>query len=202
LSEVTVPDSQLWWIVQLMPQADARALSGSAGLVALLTEMEQRGQSSASALSDYRDPWRNQLEALAIQSVHGIEDSDHPGAVSVMPDFVTGWGWVRATADKWITEFLASDLGLSKLDKLAKADADERHLAVLIYPDTDAGLGIAAATADLLDGSDGDLPCAEPPAPLTHLWLIAPTVPTRAFLWARESGWAVVRFADGLTQAV
>jgi hypothetical protein len=194
LSEVTVPHSQLWWLVQLTPQADARALNRSASLVALLTAMEQQGQSTASALSDYRDPWRDQLQALGIQSVHGIEDSDHPGAVSVMPDSVASYGWVRSTADNWITEFLASELGQSKLDKLAKADADERHLAVLIHPDTDAGLGIAGALADLPDGSGGDdLPSVDPPSPLTHLWLIAPTVPTRAFRWTRTSGWAVVR---------
>ena len=119
-----------------------------------------------------------------------------------MPCIVTGWGWVRATADQWITDFLATELGKNKLDKLAKADADERHLAVLIHPDTDAGLGIAAASADLLDGSGGgDLPSVVPPSPLTHLWLIAPTVPTRAFRWARISGWAAVRLPAEQPQA-
>jgi len=58
-----------------------------------------------------------------------------------------------------------------------------------MYPDTESGLGIAGALADLLDGEGGGgLPSAEPPMPLTHLWLIAPTVPTRAFRWVRSSG--------------
>lgn len=202
LSDLKSPGSQFAWLVNVTPQADARALRKSAGLVALLADMEQHGQSSASALSDYRDPWRDRLNALGIQSVHGVPGSGRPGAVYVVPGIVTGWGWVRATADQWITDFLATELGKNKLDKLAKADADERHLAVLIHPDTDAGLGIAAASADLLDGSGGgDLPSVEPPSPLTHLWLIAPTVPTRAFRWARSSGWAIVRLPAEQPQA-
>ena len=163
---------------------------------------EGQGVLSASSLSDYRDPWRDQLKALGIQSVHGIEGSSHPGAVSVMPDFVASYGWAGSRADDWVNEFLASDLGKSKLAKLARAVADERHLVVLMYPDTDGGLGIAGALADLLDGEGGGgLPSAEPPMPLTHLWLIAPTVPTRAFRWARSSGWSVVRFPPGQPQA-
>ena len=79
---------------------------------------------------------------------------------------------------------------------------DERHLVVLMYPDTDGGLGIAGALADLLDGEGGGgSPSAEPPMPLTHLWLIAPTVPTRASRWARSSGWSVVRFPPEQLQA-
>ena len=195
LSGLTVPGSQIWWLVQYTPQADARELSRSASLIALLTAMEGQGVLSASSLSDYRDPWRDQLKALGIQSVHGIEGSSHPGAVSVMPDFVASYGWAGPRANDWVNEFLASDLGKSKLAKLARAVADERHLVVLMYPDTDGGLGIAGALADLLDGEGGGgLPSAEPPMPLTHLWLIAPTVPTRAFRWARSSGWSVVRF--------
>lgn len=113
----------------------------------------------------------------------------------MMPDFVASYGWAGPRADDWVTEFLASDLGKSKLAKLARAVADERHLVVLMYPDTDGGLGIAGALADLLDGEGGGgLSSAEPPMPLTHLWLIAPTVPTRAFRWARSSGWSGVRF--------
>jgi hypothetical protein len=58
----------------------------------------------------------------------------------VVNDVVDGWGWVRVTADNWISDFLASKLGKSKL---ARAVADERHLAILIHPDTDAVHGIA-----------------------------------------------------------
>jgi hypothetical protein len=80
--------------------------------------------------------------------------------------------------------------------------ADERHLVVLMYPDTVSGLGIAGALADLLDGEGGGgLLSTEPPMPLTHLWLIAPTVPTRGFRWARSLGWSVVRFPPEQPQA-
>jgi len=193
LSTVTVPGSQFAWLVNVTPQANVRTLRKSAGLVALLTDMEQQGQSSASALSDYRDPWRDRLEAFGIQSVHGLEGSARPGAVYVVPDIVASYGWVRPTADKWITDFLASELGKNKLNKLGKADAPERHLVVLIHPDTDAGLGIAGSLADLRDGAVGDaLPSVVPPSPLTHLWLMAPTDPPRAFRWTDISGWAVV----------
>ena len=99
LSTVTVPSSQFAWLVNVTPQANVRALRKSAGLVALLTDMEQQGQSSASALSDYRDPWRDRLEAFGIQSVHGLEGSARPGAVYVVPDIVASYGWMRPTAD-------------------------------------------------------------------------------------------------------
>jgi hypothetical protein len=72
-----------------------------------------------------------------------------------MPDFVASYGWAGPRAGDWVDEFLASDLGKSKLAKLARAVADERHLVVLMYPDTDGGLGIAGALADLLDGKGG-----------------------------------------------
>lgn len=104
--------------------------------------MEQQGYLSASALSDYSDPWRERLKAHGIQFVHGFRDTGHSGAVYVVNDVVGGWGWVRVTADQWISGFLESELGLKKLDKLARAVADERHLAILIHPDTDAGHGI------------------------------------------------------------
>lgn len=195
LSKVTVPGSQFWWLIQLTPQADARALRKTA-LVDLLTDMEQQGQPSVTTLSDYRNPMRCRLKELGIQAVHGFAgSSDRRGAVSVMPDIVAGWGWVRLTADKWITDFLATKLAKDHLDKLAKADASERHLAVLLYPDTEAGLGIAAA--DLREGAvSDDLPSVVPAPPLTHLWLIAPTVPAKAFRWAHSSGWAVVELAS------
>jgi hypothetical protein len=193
LSELTVPASRFAWFVNITPQADVRALRGSAGLVALLTEMEQQGLASASALSDYRDPWRDRLEALGIQSVHGVEDSDRPGHVYVMPAVVASWGWVRQTANQWITDFLATELAKNKLRKLARADTAERHLAVLIHPDTEAGLGIAVTD---------ELPSVVPPRPLTHVWLIAPTDPPRALRWTHITGWAVVHLHAGQRQSV
>lgn len=150
-----------------------------------------------TTLCDYRNPWREQLEVLGIESVHGFAgSSDRLGAVIVAPGMVFAWGWVRVNADKWITGFLASELGkrkLAKLAKLARADASERHLVVVLDPDTDAGIGIAAALADMHEATAGDdLPSVVPPLPLTHMWLMPPMFTTRAFRWARGSGWAVV----------
>lgn len=195
LSGITVPGSRLVWHIQLTTEANARALSKPAGLVTLLTDMEQQGHTDAWAMSDYRDPWRDRLIALGIQAVHGFAAGSAPrGTVYVVPGIVAGWGWARASADKWIADFLASAIGKDHLDKLATASAAERHLAVLIHPDTEAGLGIAAALGDMREGalSEDYLPSVTPPSPLTHLWLIAPTVPTRAFLWRDRLGWAAV----------
>jgi hypothetical protein len=61
-SAVTVPGSQFAWFVNVTPQANVRALRKSAGLVALLTDMEQQGHSSASALPADRGP--DKLKAL------------------------------------------------------------------------------------------------------------------------------------------
>jgi hypothetical protein len=199
LSGLTVPGSPFAWHVNVTSRADAAGLRGTGGLAALLLDMSERGCTSASALSDYRDPWRDRLEALGIQSVHGFPGTAYSGAVFVVNDVMGGYGWVRATADEWITTFLKTGLCKKKLAKLARAVANERHLAILIHPDTDAGHGIVGALANMRDEVGlGDLPSCQPPAPLTHLWLIAPTVPARAFLWARNSGWTVVTFTDEL----
>jgi hypothetical protein len=160
LAAVTVPGSQFAWLVNVTPPADVRALRKASGLVALLTDMEQQGESSVTTMSDYRSLWRERLEALGLQSVHGFAGTAHSGAVYVVPSFTGGWGWVRATADRWITDFLATELGKSKLVKLARAAASERHLVVLIHPDTEAGLGMVVSD---------ELPSVVPPAPLTHL---------------------------------
>jgi len=184
LATVTVPGSQFAWLVEVTPQVDARALRKSAGLVGLIEDVERQGQSSLTTLSGYRNPLRPRLETLGIQSVHRFAVSSSPrGAVYVVSAAVAGWGWVTATADNWIIGFLATPLGQSKLAKLARANASERHLAVLIHPDTDAGLGIAVSD---------ELPSVVPPSPLTHLWLIAPTEPPRAVRWTDSSEWAVV----------
>jgi hypothetical protein len=98
---------------------------------------------------------------------------------------------MRHTANQWITDFLATELAKNKLHKLAKADTAERHLAVLIYPDTEAGSGIAVTD---------ELPSVVPSAPLTHLWLIAPTDPPRALRWTHITGWAVVHLPAGQHQ--
>lgn len=179
-----VPGSRFAWLVEVTPQVDARALRKSAALAALIEDMDRKGQTSLTTLSDYRNPLRARLETLGIQSVQGFTVSSAiQGNVYVVSAAVAGWGWVTATADKWITDFLATDLGKSKLAKLARANAAERHLAVLIHPDTDAGLGIAVTD---------ELPSVMPPSPLTHLWLIAPTERPKAFRWTQGSGWAVV----------
>ncbi len=184
LSAVTIRGSQFAWLVEVTPEVDARALRKSADLVTLIVDMERQGQSSLTTMSDYRNPWRARLEALGIQSVHGFAVSSSPrGAVYVVSASFAAWGWVTATADRWITGFLATDLGKSKLAKLGRANAAERHLAILIHPDTDAGLGIAVAD---------ELPSVVPPSPLTHLWLMAPTEPPRAFRWTDSSGWSLV----------
>jgi hypothetical protein len=194
LSAATVPGSQLAWLVNLTPQANAKALSKSAGVIALITDMEQQGELSLTTLSDYRHPLRCRLKDLGVQSVYGFACSvERRGDVYVVEDIVGGWGWVRATADKWISDFFASELGRNHLAKLERAQVDERHLIVVIDSDTDAGLGIGVALTDMPEGAfSDDLPTAEPPAPLTRLWLMPAAFTTKGFCWTNGSGWAVV----------
>lgn len=68
--------------------------------------------------------------------------------------------------------------------KLARADADERHLFIPLHEST---LSFALSTG-LMFGEA--LPSDAPPIPdhITHLWL-APAFSRRVLLWSRSDGW-------------
>ncbi len=72
----------------------------------------------------------------------------------------------------------------SHFEKLARADADERHLFIALH---DSALPFSI-TSGLAFGKA--LPPEPPPVPdyISHLWL-APAFSRRVLLWSREEGW-------------
>ena len=48
----------------------------------------------------------------------------------------------RAAIDQWLGDFLASDQGINKLNKLGRAQVAERHLVIVLDSFSPAGMGI------------------------------------------------------------
>lgn len=84
----------------------------------------------------------------------------------------------------------ASHIG-EHFDKLAKADADERHLFIPLH---DTALPFPVSNVLMFDDN---LPPDAPPLPRTisHLWL-APSFSRRVLIWSEPEGWRNVRPYD------
>ncbi len=112
------------------------------------------------------------------------KDMTDPGAM-VVPN--AGSGAVdeslRGFADA-LREAFKNPHIVSHFDKLAKADADERHLFIPLH---DSALPFGISTELVFEDT---LPPEPPPVPdsVTHLWL-APAGSRRVLLWSRDAGW-------------
>jgi hypothetical protein len=117
------------------------------------------------------------------------------GVVMVRPGTYGGWGWDGAAIGRWLGEFLASDQGENELSKLGRAQAAERHLAIVLDPFSPAGMGIPLGLTARSERGAADylLPSLMPPEPLTHLWLLpAFTFTEDTLRWTRDRGWTVL----------
>jgi|RhiMetdeSRZDD1v2_1073273.scaffolds.fasta_scaffold664409_1 hypothetical protein len=195
LSSITLPNSQSLWLVGLAATARVNAIRPD-DLRRLLGELEASGRRDAHDLGDYRDPFVARLRALGIESVYAANTSaGSEGMVMVQAGSYGGWGWDGAAIDRWLSEFLGSDQGKNKLNKLSRAQAAQRHLAVVLDPFSPAGMGIPLGlTARHERGpTDYELPSLVAPAPLSHLWLLpAFTAREEALRWTRADGWVVL----------
>ena len=177
--------------------ADARISAIKPGeLRRLLDELEAGGRRNSYNIGDHHDPFVARLGALGIESVYAVKaKAGSGGKVMVQAGTYGGWGWDGTAIDRWLGEFLASDQGKNKLDKLGRAKAAERHLVIVLDPFSPAGMGIPLAlTARHERGAaDYGLPSFRPPEPLTHLWLLpAFTSPEEVLCWTRDGGWEVL----------
>jgi hypothetical protein len=75
-----------------------------------------------------------------------------------------------------------------KLRSVSKAA--QWHLAIVLDPRSQAGMGIT------LPESWATLPKLDPPAPLTHLWLLPMPTNWPGLRWVRSSGWSVLTASD------
>jgi hypothetical protein len=195
LSAVTLPNSESLWLVGLAAGARVSAISPD-DLRRLLDELEATGRRNAHDLGDYRDPFVARLRTMGIESVYAVKaKAGSEGTVLVQAGTYGGWGWDGAAIDRWLAEFLVSNQGINKLRKLGRAQAAQRHLAVVLDPFSPAGMGIPLGLTARRERGAADyaLPSFTPPEPLTHLWLLpAFTVTRDALRWVRDGGWSVL----------
>jgi hypothetical protein len=195
LSSVTLPGSKSLWLVGLAADARVRAITPDE-LRRLLGDLEAAGRRSAQNIGDYRDPFVARLGALGIESVYAVKaKARSEGRVMVRPGVYGGWGWAGPAIDGWLDDLLASGRGANKLDKLARAAATERHLAIVLDSFSQAGMGISLGLTSRHERGAADyvLPSLIPPEPLTHLWLLPVLIePWEGLRWTRDAGWTVL----------
>jgi hypothetical protein len=195
LSSITLPNSESLWLVGLAAGARVSAIKPGE-LRRLLGELEASGQWRAYDVGDYRDPFVARLGALGIESVYAVKaKAGSEGKVMVRAGTYGGLGWDGAAIDQWLGKFLDSDRGKNKLSKLGRAQAADRHLAIVLDPFSPAGMGIPLALTARHERGAADyaLPSFLPPKPLTHVWLLpAFTATEDALRWTRDGGWEVL----------
>jgi len=132
------------------------------------------------------------LRALGIASVYRL--SSKGAGVMMATDAYAGLAWQGPAIDAWLGGALASDTSRNKLEKLARADAVERHLVIVLRAFSKAGLGIPLGLGSRHDpGAAGYMmPLFEPPEPLTHLWLLPTVQDSEGLRWTRATGWALL----------
>jgi hypothetical protein len=191
----THPSSTLTWSVALAAGARVRAISPDA-LGRLLSDLEASERRSARGWGDMHDPFVARLGALRIESIYGRKAAaGAEGKVVVQAGTYGGWEWNGTAIDEWLDQFFASAQGINKLSKLARAQAAERHLAIVLDSFSPAGIGVPLGLTTRHEPGAADylLPSFSPPEPLTHLWLLPALAGTRDGLrWVRDSRWEVL----------
>jgi hypothetical protein len=129
------------WLVGLAAGAQVCPLSRKEKLSRLLVDLETDGRTNAPAIGDYRDPFVARLRSLGIESVYAVTPKPGvEGTVMVHPGVYGGYGGSGSTIDTWLGELLESDRGVNKIRKLGRADVSERHLVIVLYPFSPAGV--------------------------------------------------------------
>jgi hypothetical protein len=193
LSSFPMPGLTSLWSVRLTDQARVRVASRSDKLQPLLGDLEARGARYAHYRGDYRDPVVERLRELGIAAVYRLS-TGRGGSVVMGTDAYGGFEWDGPTIDAWLDEFLASDQGANKLAKLGRAEAAERHLVIVLDSFSQPGIGIPLKLSSRRDAGAAAyvMPSSEPPAPLSHMWLLPTAEGSEGLRWTRGSGWAIL----------
>ena len=189
-----LPDSSSLWVVSLTAGARVKNISHEQ-LRRLLSDLEAQGRKSALNFGDYRDRFVERLRELGIESVYRLEaKAGYEGTVLVQPGVYGVWGWDGSAIDAWLANFLASDQGINKLEKLERAIAVERHLVIVLDAFSQAGMGISVGLTAQYERGPAEYarPSLVPPKPLTHLWLLVALRNWGGLRWAHDSGWGVL----------
>jgi len=193
LPSFPLPGSAKLWMVNLLASAHVGKVR-KGEIQRLLLDMEAASRWRAHYREDYRDPIVLRLRDLRIASVYAF-DSRKAGRVVIGPDTYAGRGWYGSATDSWLADFLASEQGQNKLNKLnCVTNAAQRHLAIVLDPSSPEGIGIPLGLSDRAEpGAFGQvMPSLVPPERLTHLWLLPIVETWDGLSWTRSEGWAVV----------
>lgn len=185
----SVPGNWFWHIDVGSPQ-DLSRLKGCYEDIILICE--RAGQPYPEQLAEQLiHPDLQWLVHESSSVMTGYPKIDKPSAM-VVP--VAGGGVVDESLSGFaaaLSEAFRNPHIVSHFDKLAAAEADERHLFVPLH---DSGLPFPIFTELVFEDT---LPPDAPPLPeqVTHLWL-APVGSRRVLLWSRDDGWRNVPSAS------
>ena len=191
-SSFPMPGLASRWSVRLTDQARVRVASRHDKLQPLLSDLEARGARYAHDRGDYRDPVVKRLRELRIAAVYRLS-AGRGGSVVMGTDAYGGFEW-DGPIDAWLDEFLASDQGANKLAKLGRANTAERHLVIVLDSFSQPGIGIPLKLSSRRDAGAAAyvMPSSDPPAPLSHMWLLPMAEGSEGLRWTRGRGWAVL----------
>jgi hypothetical protein len=159
----------------------------------LLSDLDARGTRRAHGVKDHPDPNLALLGDLGIAAAH-MTRTRAEGIAFIQADAHAGFAWRGELIDGWLRHFLNSEQGLNKLDKLGRANAQERHLVVVYDSFTAPGVGIPLGLLSRYDDGAADyvMPSLAPPEPLSDLWLLPFVQSWEVLRWNRTSGWAIL----------
>lgn len=179
-----------FWTIDVGSPEDLKRLKGSYQKIILLCEAagdpypERRLGWDPSADPDLQ--WLVRSKSIMVGHPDHLASTMRNPHAMVVP--ASGGGFIDESLSGFAAElraaFAKSAHISSHFDKLATADADERHLFIALH---DSALPFSIGSELMLGET---LPSEPPPVPhyITHLWL-APAFSRRVLLWSRPEGW-------------
>jgi len=178
-----------WWNIEVGSLEDLRRLKQCYENIILICEHAGEPYPYQIAWEPSAHPDLQWLVSESSSQMTGYpnqlaKDLKNPGAM-VVP--VAGGGFIDESLSGFANALSAAfkSPNIEKhFEKLAKADADERHLFIPLH---DSALPFSISSELVFEDT---LPPDPPPLPdsVTHLWL-APEGSRRVLLWSRDAGW-------------
>jgi hypothetical protein len=171
------------WIVSAFPGTNIH--KNAKDIRTFLVQLEQAKANRLSRAD--RHPLTTIMLDLGISSCWSSAPTPkHPPGFSVTLDAFAAWVGDGESARKFCEEFLADEKQADVLAKLRRAEADERHVVIILTTDE---LGPFTAI------DDGALPTSAPvlPPEVDWLWVVAlHSLPARAVFWRPGGPWSEV----------
>ncbi len=171
------------WFVLIRPETSLKRIQSQ--VPSLLRQLENQGIDKVTR-SGYGDI-QAMLKKLGIDSCSSCQPTaKHPPGFYLMSNVLAAWVGNGDGVMQFCEGFLANDSGRSKVDKLRRAEADEKHVVIILTTDQ---LGPHTAV------DTGELPTHPPDLPqgLDWLWVIASkSPPIRTIYWSPAGQWSEV----------